>query len=171
MEIKNRQTLHEGFYQLYKLTLSHEGKTFEREIFKTGIAVGALVYHTGKKKFIFVKQYRAGVEKEVTEIVAGLHDHPGQSLEEAIRREIKEEIGYLVNQLKTICTIYPSPGALAETSHLFYAEVSLREGEGGGKDEENENIRLVELAPEEVEQHEWRDAKTLIALQWYKLNV
>lgn len=170
MEIKNRQLLYQGFYQLYKLTLRHEGETFEREVFQTGTAVGALVYHTGKKKFILVKQYRAGVEEEVTEIVAGLHDQPNQSLEEALRREIKEETGYLVDYLKPICTINPSPGALAETNYLFYAEVSRQEGEGGGKDEENENIRLVELALEELDQHEWRDAKTLIALQWYKLN-
>jgi ADP-ribose pyrophosphatase len=85
MEIKNRQTLYEGFYKLYKLTLRHEGETFDREVFQTGTAVGALVYHTGKKKFIFVKQFRAGVEEEVTEIVAGLHDQPGESLEEALQ--------------------------------------------------------------------------------------
>lgn len=170
MEIKNRQPLYEGFYKLYKVTLSHEGETFEREVFKTGTAVGALVYHTGKKKFIFVKQYRAGVEEEVTEIVAGLHDQQGESPEEGLRREIKEETGYKVDRLKPICTVYPTPGALAETSHLFYAEVSQKEGEGGGKEEENENIRLVELSREELDQHEWRDAKTLISVQWYKLN-
>ena len=170
MKILNRQTLYDGFYKLYKVTLEHEGETFEREVFKTGTAVAGLVYHTDRKKFIFVRQYRAGVEEEVTEVVAGLHEADDQDLEKSLRREVAEETGYAVDRLEPILSLYPSPGAIAEYSHLYYVEVSRRESEGGGKDEENENIRLVELSPEEVAQHEWRDAKTLVALQWYQLH-
>jgi ADP-ribose pyrophosphatase len=170
MEIINRQTLYNGFYKLYKFTIAHEGKTFDREVFKTGIALAGLVYHTSQKKFVFVKQYRAGVEQEVTEMVAGLHEEEDQNLEDGLKREIEEETGYVVDYLEPICKVYPSPGAMAEISHLYYAEVSRRKSEGGGNDEENENIEVIELTPEESDQREWRDAKTLIALQWFKLN-
>lgn len=170
MKVVNRQPLYDGHYKLYRVTLEHEGITFDREIFRTGVAVAGLVYHTSKKKFIFVKQYRAGVGEEVTEMVAGIHDQEGQTQEEGLRREIKEEIGYTTDRLELICPMYPSPGAMEEICHLYFAEVSRQESKGGGKDEENENIRIVELAPEELDQHEWRDAKTLIALQWLKLS-
>lgn len=171
MEIKKRETIYDGFYSLHKLTLEHAGETIVREVFRTGEAVAGLVFHPGKGKFIFVRQYRAGVEEEVTEMVAGLHDDQDtQNLAESLRREIKEETGYAVEHIEPIMKVYPAPGALNEVSHLFYAEVTEQVAEGGGKDEEHENIRVIELTPEETEQQQWLDAKTVIALQWYKLH-
>jgi ADP-ribose pyrophosphatase len=166
----NRQTLYDGYYKLYKVTLEHQGKTFDREVFKTGTALAALVYHTRKDKFIFVRQYRTAMAEMLTEMVAGLQDPEDPSLEEGLRREINEETGYLTDRLEPICLAYPSPGAFEEVCHLYYAEVSQQENEGGGNDEENENIELIELTPEETFRQEWRDAKTIIALQWYLLH-
>jgi ADP-ribose pyrophosphatase len=166
----NKQTVYDGFFKLYKITYEDEGQTFDREVFVTGNAVAALLYDTQKDKFIFVKQFRPAVNQDMLELVAGLLDKDGESLEEAITREIEEEPGYAVDKLKPITNFYPSPGAFAEKLHVFYAEVSHKIGAGGGADHENEKIKLVELTKTELQEKTFNDAKTLVAVQWVRLQ-
>jgi len=170
MKIVNKATVYDGFFKLYKITLEEAGETFDREVFVTGNAVAALLYDTLKEKFIFVKQYRAAVEQNMLELVAGILDIEDESPEEAIKREIEEEAGYAVDSLEHILDFHPSPGAFAEKLHLFYGQVSRKIGKGGGLDDENENIKLLELTKEEIRQKQLLDGKTVIAVQWAQLK-
>jgi ADP-ribose pyrophosphatase len=166
----NRRTVYDGFFKLYKITYEDDGQTFDREVFVTGNAVAALMYDTRKDKFIFVKQFRPAVDQEMLELVAGILDKEGERPEEAIIREIEEESGYAVDKLEPVLNFYPSPGAFAEKLHIFYAEVSHKIGEGGGAQDENEKIKLVELTRAELREKALNDAKTLIAVQWAQLS-
>ena len=166
----NRRTVYDGFFKLYKITYEDDGQTFDREVFVTGNAVAALMYDTRKDKFIFVKQFRPAVDQEMLELVAGILDKEGERPEEAIIREIEEESGYAVDKLEPVLNFYPSPGAFAEKLHIFYAEVSHKIGEGGGAEDENEKIKLVELTKAELREKALNDAKTLIAVQWAQLS-
>ena len=170
MNIVNKTKVYDGFFKLYKITLEEAGETFDREVFVTGNAVAALLYDTRKEKFIFVKQYRAAVEQNMLELVAGILDIEDESPEEAIKREIEEEAGYAVDSLEHILDFHPSPGAFAEKLHLFYGQVSRKIGKGGGLDDENENIKLLELTKEEIRQKQLLDGKTVIAVQWAQLK-
>ncbi len=164
MKIKQEETIYEGFYTFKKLQIEQNGQTFEREQFESGDGAAALVYDTGKQKFILVKQFRYPVKRELLEIVAGVLED--NDPEKTIRKEIKEETGYAVDRLEHIHDIYTSPGACTEKIYLYYAEVSRKKAEGGGLDEENENVKIVALSKEELLAKEFYDAKTIIAVQW-----
>ncbi|RDC61580.1 NUDIX domain-containing protein [Adhaeribacter pallidiroseus] len=170
MKIIDKQIAYDGFFKLYKVKLEDAGKILERELFDTGQAVAALVFDTARQKYIFVKQYRLANNSKVLEVVAGLHDKPSESLEEAACREVEEETGYAIDQIIPIAAYYSSPGAFAEKINLFYAEVSQKKSEGGGLAEEHENIEIVEVAPLDLATLPIEDGKTLIAVQWALLR-
>ena len=164
MNIKKKETIYKGFYTFSKLIVEEDGDTFEREQFDSGDAVAALVYDTAKEKYIFVKQYRYSADQELLEVVAGVleKDDP----EYTIRKEIKEEAGYEIDKLEHVWDFYTSPGACTEQVHLFYAEVSKKQGEGGGLDEDHENIKIKAFTLDELRDQNLIDAKTIIAVQW-----
>lgn len=167
-EITNRETVYKGFHQVEKVTLKTEQETLTREIYRNKNAVSALVFNTEKKEFILVEQYRLAAEKPLLEIVAGLLDHEGESAEETIKREILEETGFETDKLEKINEFYTSPGAVAEKMELFYAEVSRQTGAGGGVASESETLRTVSFSEEKLLSTKFEDAKTLIAVLWFK---
>jgi ADP-ribose pyrophosphatase len=171
MKIIKKETAYQGHYRLQVYTLQDQGKEFEREVFQTGQAAAALVYDTKRQKFIFAKQYRPAIEQDLVETVAGMLDSPDEKPEEAIAREIEEEIGYAVDKLERICEFYPSPGAFSEKIYLFYAQVSKKASQGGGKDEEHESIETLELDARELAEYAFIDGKTLLAVEWAKNKV
>jgi len=69
-----------------------------------------------------------------------------------------------------------SPGSVTEILYFFIAEYSkeMKVADGGGIAHEEENIEVVELSIDEamkmIEQGEIRDAKTIMLLQYVKLN-
>ncbi|MBC3542399.1 NUDIX domain-containing protein [Rufibacter sediminis] len=171
MKITKKETAYQGHYRLQVFTVEDKGKEFEREVFQTGKAAAALVYDTKKQKFIFAKQFRPAVEQDMVEAVAGMLDSEDEKPDTAITREIEEEIGYAVDHLQPIYEFYPSPGAFSEKIYLFYAEVSKQVSEGGGKDDENESIKTLELTAQELTKHTFIDGKTLLAVEWAKANL
>lgn len=170
MKIIDKQIGYNGHFKLYKVKLEDEGKVLERELFDTGEAVAVLMFDTARQQYIFVKQYRMAANNQVLEIVAGMHDNPEESLEEAACREVEEETGYAVDKITHIASYYSSPGSFAEKITLFYAEVSSKKSEGGGLADEHENIEIVEVAPPDLSTLPLEDGKTLIAVQWAMLQ-
>ncbi|WP_018479169.1 NUDIX domain-containing protein [Pontibacter roseus] len=164
MKIKKEETVYEGFYTFKRLLVEEKGETFVREQFESGNGVAALVYDTQREEYIFVKQYRYPIGGELLETVAGVleDDDP----EKTIRQEIEQETGYTVDKLEHIWDFYTSPGACTEKIYLFYAEVSRKVDEGGGLEEEHEEVKTVSLSLEQVLQLNLADAKTIIGLQW-----
>ncbi|MBW3129401.1 NUDIX domain-containing protein [Hymenobacter profundi] len=169
MKITDRKIAYDGHYKLSKLTVQDGDKELQRERFEPGQAVAALVFDTQKEKFLLVQQYRVGAEADVLEIVAGMIDPEDKNPEEALRREIQEELGYPVDALIPIAEVYASPGNSAERHYIYYAEVSKQTGTGGGVASENEHLELVELTAEELYKEKLLDAKTLLATQWHQL--
>ncbi|WP_187264124.1 NUDIX domain-containing protein [Pontibacter beigongshangensis] len=164
MKIKDRKTIYEGFYTFRKVILEENGETFEREQFESGNAAAAIVYNTDRDVYILVKQFRYSADMELIETVAGVveDDDP----EKTIRKEIEEETGYAVSHLRHVWDFFSSPGACTEKVFLYYAEVSKKKSEGGGLDEEHEQVKTVEFAMEDLLKQKWADAKTIIAVQW-----
>lgn len=170
MNDKGEEIIYKGFYTYKKLLVESKGEEVTREQIDIGRIAAALVYNTQKKKYILVKQHRLGAGQKLLEIVAGIVENKKADPEKIIRKEIKEETGYTVDKLEQVKTFYSSPGASTEQVFLYYAEVSQKVAEGGGLEEEHEDIEVLELDWEELLQASLQDSKTIIAVQWEALK-
>ena len=147
----------------------------KREVIDHGAAAVVLVIDRSRGIAILVRQWRAGLlagdaDAYLLEACAGIID-PGETPEQAARREAEEEVGVTVGALHSLGSIVPSPGTLTERMHLYVAEVSAedRGGTGGGNPHEGEEIEVVELPLAELFDMARRgaieDAKTLVIVQ------
>jgi len=167
----NRENKYDGYLKIDELTFKNKrGQEVRREVMRRQDAVAALVYNTETEKYIFVSQWRPGAHTDVIEIPAGVLDHEGEDPREAISREIEEEIGYKVDNLKLIDEGWVSPGGTTELITIYFAEVSEKIGEGGGLETEGEEIDIIEMDSDEVFSTRFKDFKTIIAVQWAKYN-
>ena len=121
---------------------------------------------TADGRLVLVRQYRYAVQQDLLEIPAG-HIDPGESPDEAARRELIEETGYTAGTWRKLADFFPAPGFTDERMHLFLA-TGLRPGEPSPEDDES--IECVSIPLEEaldlVRKGEVADAKTLVALLW-----
>lgn len=183
-EITNREIKFEGSnnFKIEEITLQKGDKEIKRQVFDRGNAIAALVYNTETKKFIFVEQYRVPVEGVLLEIVAGGIEE-NEKPQDAVKREIAEELGYKVDKITHIKDFYVSPGGNREITALFYVEVSEKISEGGGVDDED--IKIVEAVDlglngnvifemfddgRIVPPYQMIDAKSIVAINWWVGN-
>ncbi|GGF74995.1 NUDIX domain-containing protein [Wenyingzhuangia marina] len=157
---------------------STDGRTEEqvREVYDKGDGAAVFMYNKQAKKVLLTKQFRMpayinGVASGiVTEVPAGMLDKDDP--ETCIIREIEEETGYRVPKVKKVRDCFMTPGAVTEITHMFVAEYdeSMKVAEGGGLNDEQEDIIVFEMGFAEVkkaiENNEFNDAKTLILLQY-----
>lgn len=169
MHIARRTLAYDGHYKLSLLQVQDGDDLLRRERFEPGTAVAALVFNTVSQQYVLTRQYRIGPEAEIVELAAGMVDND-ETPETAVRREVQEELGYDIDHLEQIARIYPSPGTSAEVITVYYAEVSHQSGQGGGLAEESEKIEAVCYSRQELEQVVFEDAKTIIAVQWARLQ-
>jgi nudix-type nucleoside diphosphatase (YffH/AdpP family) len=107
------------------------------------------------------------------EACAGLLDKDNP--EDCIKRETEEETGYKVTDVRKIFEAYMSPGSVTEILYFFIAEyaASMKVHEGGGLEQEQENIEVLEIPVEQamhmIDNGEIKDAKTIMLLQYIKL--
>ena len=168
MEILKKETVFKGHYNLHLVKLkTAKGKISEREQFETPNSIAALVHHADQKKIILVEQFRLGPEKPLLEIVAGKIELKDDDIEETVKREVREEVGYHVRSLELLHSFHPTPGPITERMSLYYAQVDQKISEGGGLEEENEEIKVIELSEEAFRTQYFEDAKSLIAQKWF----
>jgi ADP-ribose pyrophosphatase len=81
-------------------------------------AVGVLPF-LDKQQVVLVRQYRYvfGEDQRWEMPTGGAKE--GESLQEAARRELREEIGYDAAELQFLCTYYTSKSVMRETAHLY----------------------------------------------------
>lgn len=172
MKISDKKTVFKGFYEVtaVKVIDENNNKTIDREQFNLFDSVAALVLDTKSNEVILVKQFRVGAEKELVEIPAGKRDVQGEAVEETIKREIQEEIGYETDELAQIACFYTTPGPVTEKMTLFFAKVSRQTNNGGGVADENENIEVIKIKKEVFLSTIFEDAKTIIAQQWLQIH-
>ena len=71
-------------------------------------------------RLVLVRQYRHPVGQALWEVPAGVLEK-GESPEQAIRRELEEEVGRRAGHLEPLVTFHPTPGFCDEVLHLFRA--------------------------------------------------
>ncbi len=95
---------------------------------------------------LLVNQFRQSLGKELLEIPAGGIDS-GEKPEEAVRREMQEETGYLPRKIERLGGFYSSPGFCTEYLYLYLAS-DLTPSRLHAED--TELIRLVRLPVTEI---------------------
>ncbi len=100
-----------------------DGKRSNREIVYHPDAVCAVVF-TKSGELVLVKQYRKAVNSILMEIPAGKVD-PGETAENAIKRELEEEIGLQSGRLSRLTSFFTTPGFCTEKITLFKVEEAI----------------------------------------------
>lgn len=142
-----------------------EGSRFSRDVLIHPGGVGVLVEDDGD--FVFIKQFRVALGRNVLEIPAGKRDVPGESPEETARRELVEELGVHVTRLEPLTIVAPSPGYTTELIHVFWGRdiVSTQRCPVGAEERLAEVVRMSQAETFRlVDGGEILDAKTLAAL-------
>ena len=150
------------------------GRTSEREVIEHNGAVAALVVDDDGR-VVMVDQWRHAVRARLLEIAAGKYDVEGEAVEDALRRELAEELGVEGGTLTFLATFYTTPGWSDEVLDLYLAEgVKPIEGDAPAADWEEQGIEVVRLPFEEALRRATGppgDAKTLVALGLYGLKL
>jgi len=143
----------------YELSFRRYGGGFSeavsRAVFISGDAVTVLPYDPVRDRVLLIEQFRPApmargdAQPWLLEAIAGRID-PGESPEQAARREAFEEAGLVLGDLLPVAQYYPSPGAKSEFLYSYVALTDLPDGAAGvfGVEGETEDIRgqLVDFA-------------------------
>ncbi len=116
---------------------------------------------------LFVRQFRHPIGKTLLELPAGGIEH-NETPEDAVRRELQEEIGYLPNKLEALGGFYSSPGFCTEYLYLFIA-TDLTPNQLVASDTfEIEVVRMpLTRIPDIIAKNEIRDMKSIAGLLRY----
>lgn len=151
-----------------QIELENGHKSYREVVFNSGgICVLAI---TSDNKFILVKQFRYPSKEELYEIAGGKVEANEEMLV-AAQRELKEETGYVSDEISYLGYFYPTVAYASEVIHMalmtncVYEEQCLDEGEF---------VEVILLEKDEllklIYQNEIKDAKTIIAFMKFINN-
>lgn len=182
IRILKQETLSTNYFELKKVTFSQrrrDGSRREetREVYANAGGAAVLLYNPARRTVLLTRQFRigarlAGHDGFMIEVPAGMLDDASPDLR--VRAELCEETGFRGHGLRKVIEFFPNPSSLTETVHGYLGEYGERDrkGEGGGKEEEGEDIEVLEMnvveAFRQVKEGGIVDAKTVILLQFLR---
>ena len=154
VRVDSRSLAYAGFFALEDYHVSWHrfrgdmGPATGRAVFVSGDAVTVLPYDPVRDRVLVIEQFRVGAmargdaQPWLLEPIAGRID-PGESPEDAARREAVEEAGLTLGALVPVASYYPSAGAKTEFLYSYLAIADLPDAVAGvfGLAEESEDIR------------------------------
>ena len=138
-------------------------------------AVIICAYHKDNKKLVIIKEFRVPINKYIYELPAGLIDSDDENFEKAVIRELKEETGLDVVEIKKDLSsnqVYLSPGMTDESAAFVYC---ICEGEiSKNYLEDDEDIEAILVSQEEAKEiiknnTTPMDVRAYLALQSFSL--
>lgn len=102
---------------------------------------------TREGKVLMVRQYRRGIDTIEIELPGGVSEE-GETMEEAVRREIREETGYEFERVEFLAKTSANPSTTNNFTHFFLATGGVKVAEQQLDD--SEEVEVVELSIEEV---------------------
>ncbi|WP_069807448.1 NUDIX hydrolase [Vulcanisaeta thermophila] len=164
------------------MTIIYQGRRVTLEIFETVLpngnrmmvervlfpsAVAALPIIKGTTDVVLIRQFRPVLNNYIIEIPAGIIN-PDEKPEEALIRELREEVGGVVDDYELMFQGYTSPGYSTEYLYLYSATLKYL---GDREPEPHEVIEVIRLnikdALRMLLNNEIRDHKTALALTLY----
>jgi ADP-ribose pyrophosphatase len=146
-----------------EITLDDGRKAIREVIEHPGSA--AIIPFLSENDIVLIQQYRHAVNETIYEIPAGTLDK-GETFYTCAERELEEEIGYKAGNLELLTILYPSPGILSETMHLFKATNLIKTQINHQSDESIKGVIQIKLseALDMVNRGIIRDAKTVCSI-------
>ena len=161
--IKNikKEVLSDNWYTLRKITFEYQREdgdweTQVREAYDRGNGAVILLYNKTKGTVILTRQFRmptylnGNEDGMMIEACAGILEKG--NAEQTIIMEVEEETGYKISEVEKVFESYMSPGSVTEVLYFFIGkyEESMKISEGGGAEDETENIEVLELSFEKA---------------------
>ncbi len=180
-----KELLSNNWYTLNKVTFEYqredgEWETQIREAYDRGNGAAILLYNAQKGTVVLTQQFRmptylnGNEDGMMVEACAGLLEKG--NAEETIKMEVEEETGYKIDRVKKVFEAYMSPGSVTEILYFFIGqyEDAMKVSEGGGAEDETENIEVLEMDFNEalrmMDAGEIKDAKTIMLLQYAQIH-
>lgn len=98
-----------------------DGEHLVRSVVRHPGAVVVVPVEDDGRHVLLVRQFRAAVNGDLLEVVAGKRDVAYESPEGTARRELEEEVGRRAGRLVKLCEFYNSPGFSDEYTYLYCA--------------------------------------------------
>jgi nudix-type nucleoside diphosphatase (YffH/AdpP family) len=190
--IERQHRVFDDFLKVDEYFVAHEqvdGKLSagqRRLVFERGDAASVLIFNADRRAVVLVEQFRmpalVGRRRDdrqttngwIIETVAGMIDS-GETPRAAAIREAREETGYHPRDVEFIGKFFSSPGGSSERIYLYFAEVREADRTGSGGSGEDEDIRIIHVAADELfdrlAQGAIDDAKLCLAAYWLKLRL
>ncbi|MFK7867777.1 MAG: NUDIX domain-containing protein [Roseobacter sp.] len=183
VEIEQREHVYSKHFALDEVKIRHSkydgslSDVLDRAIFRPPDAALVLPYDPVRDCVLLVEQVRMGPLARgdrclwQLEPIAG-HVDPGETPQDAARREALEEANLAIDHLEVVAESYGSPGNSAEFFYIFVALADLPDAAAGtgGLDFEGEDIRSHLVSFSEVldlcETQQIANAPLLIAVYW-----
>lgn len=184
VEVLKTEVLSNNWYVLRKVTFRLQKRdgsweTQSREAYDRGNGATILPYNLARRTVILTRQFRLptfvnGNESGMLiETCAGLLDKENPS--ECITRELREETGFEIQNVRKVMEAYMSPGSVTEIVYFFVCEYTQAQKLTSGGGVEEEDIEVLELsidaANEKIASGEICDGKTIMLLQYATLKI
>ena len=169
-KITAEETIYDGKIlklKKYAVTLADGKTSYREEVEHNG---GACVLAVAEGEIYLVRQYRLSLKRETLELPAGKLEK-GEDPARAAARELEEETGLIPSKLTKIAAFCPSTGYTNEIIHVYFAD---KFENGVQRLDEGEFLNVVKIPTEEcfslLDQGKIADGKTIIALQWLRVQ-
>jgi 8-oxo-dGTP pyrophosphatase MutT (NUDIX family) len=123
---------------------------------------------TSEREVVLIRQYRHGTREVTLEIPGGIVE-PGDSPQEAARRELQEETGYEAEKMVDLGFVHPNPAFLDNRCYIFLA--SNARSAGFQTQDEKEDIQVLLKPLDEVPRliREGAITHSLVVAAFYRL--
>ncbi len=127
---------------------------------------------TRQQEVVMVRQYRHGTEKVCLELPGGLVDPDDTSPELSAQRELLEETGFTVSNIRLIGVCSPQPAILSNRCFFYVAEDAVKTRQqnlDAGEDIEILTVPLKEIQAK-IESNEIDHGMVLLAFFFFRMK-
>jgi ADP-ribose pyrophosphatase len=173
-KIKSKHMYHCHFLDLYEDDVLLENNKQSKRVVIKHPGGAAVLPLTIDNKIILTKQYRYPIEQVTIEIPAGKKDFKDEDPLVCAKRELEEETGYESVYYQHIFSLHPCVGYSDELLEIYLAKNCYKLSNPKNMDEDEFiEILIVDKieAKSLIDQKLITDGKTIIAIQYYLMNL
>ncbi len=163
VQLNDEEQLFEGrFFDLYRQAVTLPSGLQQDWQFVTHPGASAIAALDDRGRMLLVRQFRLPIGDWLVELPAGRLE-AGEAPLIAAQREFEEETGYRAGSWEPFFEVIPAPGFCSEVIHVFLAKELEVVPDGGIACDDDEELELLWLRPEQVLELSPVDAKTQLA--------